>query len=97
MPLPFRTFLALAVLTVSLASAGERTEESFIPNYAVATSYFSWGGDTDFSDAAGGFSQREAGFEANVPILMREGFRLTAGAQYRWNRFDFSGAPGRGG
>lgn len=86
--------IAVSVLAASFASAGERTEESFIPNYAVATSYFSWSGDTDFSDTAGGFSQREAGIEANVPVIMRDGFRFTAGAQYRWNRFDFSGAPG---
>lgn len=89
-----RSLIAVSVLAASFASAGERTEESFIPNYAVATGYYSWSGDTDFSDTAGGFSQREAGFEANVPVIMRDGFRLTAGAQYRWNRFDFSGAPG---
>ena len=89
-----RSIIAVSFPAASFASAGERTEESFIPNYAVATSYFSWSGDTDFSDTAGGFSQREAGIEANVPVIMRDGFRFTAGAQYRWNRFDFSGAPG---
>lgn len=89
-----RSIIAVSFLAASFASAGERTEESFIPNFAVATSYFSWSGDTDFSDTAGGFSQREAGIEANVPVIMRDGFRLTAGAQYRWNRFAFSGAPG---
>lgn len=94
MTLSLRVLSFLPVLTGSLLSAGERTEESFIPNYAVATSYFSWSGDTDFSDTAGGFSQREAGIEANVPVIMRDGFRFTAGAQYRWNRFSFSGAPG---
>lgn len=79
------------LLTCGSALSAERTEESFIPNYAFASSYFSWSGDTDFSAVPGGFSQREAGFEANVPVILREGFRLTAGVQYRWNQFDFSG------
>ncbi len=91
----FSPFLGLfLLLTSGSALAGERTEESFIPNYAVASSYFTWSGDTDFSDVPGQFSQREAGIEANVPVIMREGFRLTAGVQYRWNQFGFSGAPG---
>lgn len=95
-----RFLLLSSLLSAPFAFAGEGegdrdgAEESFIPNYAVATSYFSWSGDADFSDAAGGFSQREAGFEANVPVLAREGYRFTAGVQYRWNQFDFSGAPG---
>tara|TARA_R110000850_G_scaffold117831_15_gene234498 strand:- start:1600 stop:2511 length:912 start_codon:yes stop_codon:yes gene_type:complete len=71
----------------------ERTEESFIPRYAVAGSYFTWSGDTDFSNVPGSVSQVEAGAQGNVPILMRDNFRLTAGFQYRWNRIDFSGAP----
>ena len=95
-----RLFLISSLLSAPLAHGGEEeidgdgTEESFIPNYAVATSYFSWNGDTGFSNGPGSFSQREAGFEANVPLVMREGFRFTAGVQYRWNQFDFSGAPG---
>jgi hypothetical protein len=91
----FSSFLGFfLLLTSGSALADERTEESFIPNYAVASSYFSWSGDADFSDVPGQFSQREAGIEANVPVIMREGFRLTAGVQYRWNQFGFSGAPG---
>ena len=49
------------MLAASFVAAGERTEESFIPNYAVATGYYSWSGETDFSDTPGKFSQREAG------------------------------------
>lgn len=90
----FARILPCIVLVAALASAEDRTEESFIPNFAVASSYFTWSGDADFSDTGGSFSQREAGVEANVPIFMGDSFRLTAGAQYRWNRFDFSGAPG---
>ena len=81
-------------LSSGSAVAGERTEEAVSPKYAVASSYFTWSGDTDFSDVPGQLSQREAGIEANVPVIMREGFRLTAGVQYRWNQFGFSGAPG---
>jgi hypothetical protein len=89
-----RALFPLCILSSTFAGAEDRTEESFIPNFAVASSYYSWSGDTDFSDTAGVFSQQEAGFEANVPVIMRDGFRLTAGVQYRWNSFDFSGAPG---
>lgn len=89
-----RAIFPIFLLVASLVSAGELTEESFIPNYAVATSYLSWSGDADFSNTAGRFSQQEAGFEANVPLIMKNGFRMTAGTQYRRNRFDFSGSPG---
>lgn len=98
MVVPFRFLLFSSLLATPLAFAGEidsdGAEESFIPNYAVATSYFTWSGDADFSDAGGSFSQREAGFEANVPVFARGGIRFTAGVQYRRNQFDFSGAPG---
>ncbi|NNE93470.1 MAG: hypothetical protein HKN23_17630 [Verrucomicrobiales bacterium] len=82
--------IAMAVVTLPLA-AEERTEESFIPNYAVAGSYVNWAADADFSDAAGSMSFLEYGVEANVPVYMKEGFRLTAGAKYRRTRLDFSG------
>jgi hypothetical protein len=76
-----------------LIAADETVEESFIPNFAIGGSYLSWTGDSDFSNGAGSVSQYEFGFEANVPILMRDSFRLTAGVQYRHNLLDFSGAP----
>lgn len=88
--------LSLLSLSTSFGFADEeRTEESFIPNYAVASSYFTWNADADFSGRTGGsVSQQEAGIEANVPVLTRDGFRLTAGVQYRWNRLEFSsGVP----
>ena len=69
-----------------------RTEESFIPNYAVASSYFNWDADANFSGGKGSVGQREYGIEGNVPLLMREGFRLTAGVKYRLNQLSFSGA-----
>lgn len=86
---------ALSVLLSpqAVGAEEERTEESFIPNFAVAGSYFSWGGESDFSNGAGSFSNNEFGFSANVPIVMRDGFRLTAGVGYRRNQLDFSGAP----
>ncbi len=82
-----------AATLVSAQQTDERTEESFIPRYAVAGSYFSWGGEADFSAAEGSMTQWEAGIEANVPVYMKDGFRLTAGAKYRLNRLDFEGAP----
>ncbi len=93
--------ILLSVAAVSGQASGdeielpdERTEESFIPRYAVAGSYFTWSSDADFSNAGGSLSQVEAGIQGNVPILMKDNFRLTAGMQYRWNRLRFSGAPG---
>lgn len=71
----------------------ETTEESFIPNFAIGGGYFSWTGDSDFSGGAGSLSQYEIGGEGNVPVYSGKDFRLTAGAQYRFNRLDFSGAP----
>ncbi|MEM9280373.1 MAG: DUF6268 family outer membrane beta-barrel protein [Verrucomicrobiota bacterium] len=98
-PLPiFITILLLA--NTALLRAGEvewqsdgPTEESFIPRYAVASSYFSWTSDADFSAAGGSLSQVEAGVQGNFPILMEDRFRLTAGIQYRWNRLRFTNAP----
>ena len=84
----------LATFAVLPLMAEERTEESFIPNYAVASSYFTWSSDADFSNAAGSMSQQEYGVVANAPIILKDGFRLTAGVQYRYNRLDFMGAPG---
>lgn len=75
------------------AEEASRTEESFIPNYAVAASYFSWNGDADFSGASGSLSQWESGIEANVPLWKNDQFRVTGGVRYRFNRLDFSGAP----
>ncbi|MDF1657494.1 MAG: DUF6268 family outer membrane beta-barrel protein [Verrucomicrobiales bacterium] len=75
------------------SSNGDRTEESFIPNFAIGGSYLSWTGDSDFSNGGGSVSQYEFGVEANAPILMREGFRLTAGVKYRYNQLDFTAAP----
>lgn len=82
-------------LPAALSWAQEtRTEEVFIPNYAVASSYFTWTSDADFSGGSGGsLRQEEAGIEANAPVYFRQGLRITAGAQYRWTRLDFSSAP----
>ncbi len=88
------TALAVGLISFHGSLSGEeeeRTEEVFIPNYAVASSYFTWNADADFSGNSGGsVGQEEAGIVANVPVLMRDGLRLTAGVQYRWNRLDFS-------
>ena len=90
----FRSFAVTTLLSAAtLATAGESAEESFIPNFAIGGSYVSGTGDSDFSNGAGSVSQYEFGFEANVPIVMRDTFRITAGIQYRNNHFDFSGAP----
>ena len=89
----FSLLLSITFLVLPLHAGEERTEESFIPNYAVASTYYSWGGESDFSNGAGSLSQHEYGVEANVPVVMRDGFRLTAGVRYRFNRFDFEGAP----
>lgn len=85
--------LALIIAHAPLAKAGDRTEESFIPNFAVGGSYITWHGDADFSNAAGSLSQYEAGIEMNAPLVMRDGFRFTAGVQYRYNELDFGAAP----
>lgn len=87
------TLLGVALFASSYLSAEERsTEESFIPNFAIAGSYFSWGGESDFSNRPGTFSNNEFGITANVPIVMRDGFRLTAGVSYRRNTLDFNGS-----
>lgn len=83
--------LALSLAPLLSLANGERTEESFIPNYAVAGSYFQWDADANFSLGTGSVTQIETGAEGNVPVLMRNGLRLTAGVKYRWNRLDFSG------
>lgn len=88
-----RCLLTFLLTGCFLLTAEERTEESFIPNYAVASSYFSWGGEADFDNGMGSLSNLEYGVEANAPIFMRDGFRMTAGARYRHNTLDFSGAP----
>jgi hypothetical protein len=87
--------LLLAPLTASTEeeqTPEARTEEAFIPNFAVAGGYVQWDADADFSSGAGSLSQMESGVEVNAPVLTRKGFRLTSGASYRWNRLDFDGA-----
>lgn len=89
-----KRLLTIAYLSLATgASAADSTEESFIPNFAIGGSYFSWTGDTDFSNGGGSVSQYEFGVDANAPIVMQDGFRLTAGVQYRFNNLDFTGAP----
>lgn len=72
---------------------GETVEESFIPRYAVAGSYFDWSSDADFAGGEGSMGKWEAGIEANVPVFVRDGFRFTAGVKYRYDRLEFSSAP----
>ena len=71
-----------------------RTEERFIPRYAVAGGYISWASDADFSSTLGSLSQWETGVQANVPFFETDKIRLTAGIQYRYNRLKFTGALG---
>lgn len=89
-----KRLLTIAFLSLATgASAADSTEESFIPNFAIGGSYFSWTGDSDFSNGGGSVSQYEFGVDANAPIVMRDSFRLTAGVQYRFNNLEFTGAP----
>lgn len=80
-------------ISYAVDSEQDRTEESFIPRYAVAGGYISWTSDADFSNGTGSVSQWEAGIQGNAPILTRDNYRLTAGIQYRYNRLSFTGAP----
>lgn len=96
--LPALSFRTSALLAITLsgaipALAQEPTEEFFIPNFAVASAYYSWSADTDFSDTAGSMGMEEAGVGADLPLFMGERLKVTAGFMYRWNQFDFSGAP----
>jgi hypothetical protein len=84
--------LIAGVLPTQAEEGAARTEESFIPNYAVAGSYFNWDADADFSGGKGSVGQSEAGIEGNAPVVMRDGFRITAGVKYRLNHLEFSGA-----
>lgn len=76
-----------------LAFAQEHTEESFIPNFTVASAYYGWSAETDFSDAGGSMQMQEAGIGADLPVFLGDHLKLTAGFVYRWNQLDFSGAP----
>ena len=71
-------------------SEKDRTEEGFIPRYAVAGGYILWASDADFSNGTGSVSQWGAGIQGNAPILTRDKYRLTAGIQYRYNRLSFT-------
>lgn len=85
--------LSLSAACPAMGEEADRTESSFIPNYAVADSYFSWNDDADFSGgASGSLGQWETGAEGNVPLWKAEGFRLTGGVRYRFNRLEFRGA-----
>ena len=83
------TAVLVGATVASAQESEERTEESFIPRYAVASSYFSWGGETNFSNTSGSVSMWEAGAEANVPVYKKDGFLMTAGAKYRRNNLEF--------
>jgi hypothetical protein len=90
-----RAFVAtlLAASCSAWVSAQDRTEESFIPNFTVASAYYSWTGDADFSDAAGSLSQQEAGIGADLPLWANDRIRITTGFLYRWNQLEFDLAP----
>lgn len=80
-------------ISYAVDSEKDRTEESFIPRYAVAGGYISWASGADFSNGTGSVSQWEAGIQGNAPILTRDNYRPTVGIQYRYNRLSFTGLP----
>lgn len=69
-----------------------RTEESFIPNFAVGGVDYLWASDADFEgDTSGSLGFQEVGLSGNVPVWMTERIRLTLGVRYRWNGLDLDG------
>lgn len=76
------------------ALAGEEhIEESFIPRFSVAGAYVSWSDEAGLSDGGGSVSKYRLGADVAVPLIMNERFKLTAGAIYRFDQFDFDGVP----
>ncbi len=89
--------LGLAGQGVATPEAQARLNDSFIPNYTVASAYYLQTFDADFSDGAGDkFSLREFGIAADFPIVNKPKTLLTAGIRYRNHKvetrtfFDFS-------
>ncbi|MCB1097148.1 MAG: hypothetical protein KDN22_16365 [Verrucomicrobiae bacterium] len=79
---------AAAIISLSSVWAQESTEESFIPNYTAASAYGSWTDSADF-DGGGNIGMYELSTTADLPVIMRDNFKLTAGIRYRFNSIDF--------
>jgi hypothetical protein len=83
------TVLVTATLVFCrIATAQEATEESFIPNFTAGSIYGSWTNAADL-DGGGDISIYELSAQGDVPIIMRDRLKLTAGLRYRFNTFDF--------
>ncbi|MGK0186890.1 MAG: outer membrane receptor protein involved in Fe transport [Verrucomicrobiales bacterium] len=83
--------LATSLLVLPLVSAQESTEESFIPNYTAASVYGSWTDSATF-DGGGNIDLYELSATTDLPLIMRDEFKLTAGVRYRYNAVDFDGS-----
>ncbi len=87
------TSIALLVAMSARADTATRpTEESFIPSYSAASAYYLWGSAVELDGASGtSVSQHETGVQAQYPIYRTDASRITIGARFRWNQFDFDG------
>ena len=80
--------LCLTAAAISSGRAQEPTQESFIPNYTAGSIYGSWTDSAAF-DGGGNIGMYEFSTTADLPIMMRDHFKLTAGVRYRFNSIDF--------
>ena len=80
--------LCLTAAAISTGWAQESTEESFIPNFTVGSIYGSWTDSAAF-DGGGEIGMYEFATNADLPIIMRDQLKLTAGVRYRFNSIDF--------
>lgn len=72
-------------------------KESFIPKYSVGDVYGAWNGEVDFEDQAGGVSLWEAGVKFSLPVADGEGWRVTAGVNYKVSGLEVTGGGFPGG
>lgn len=83
---------AASILTlIPAATAQDSTEESFIPNYTAVSIYGSWNDSAAF-DGGGDIDLYELSTSADLPIIMRDEFKLTTGVRYRYNSLEFDGS-----
>ena len=89
------TRLSLSICTVATAGllalaaqAQDEVEESFIPNYTAGSLYGSWT-DNAALDGEGSLASFEFASNADLPVIMSDNLKLTAGFRYRFNQFDF--------